>query len=552
MAVQELAGNPILADADAALACADWERARDVCTAALARCPGDADLLDRLGQAHWWLGDLPGSVARRTEAYAAYARSGEHRAAARVALWLAVEDARGASIANGWLARAQRMLHGLPENADHGHLEVRRAKWASDPAVAEVHANRALDLAHAANDLDLEVSALCQVGLAHIGQGRVAEGMTALDAAMAAAMAGEATDPWAIGDACCQMLTACERLADLERASDWCRRVIEFTEQRRFTPLSGLCRAYYGEVLTTMGDWERAEAELLASRRTFAGNQRDRDVIPLAGLADLRIRQGRIDEAARLLAGHEDDAVAQPAVIALALARGDPSAAVELAERRLDVLGPRNPAGVPLLALLVRARLAAGDAGGARAAAGELADAARRLGQEHVTARAEVAAAEIAAAAGDDGAAAHLESALEIFERLGMPLEEGRARLALARALAARGSAPATQQARAALDLFERLGASADADAAAALLREHGAHGRVRARTAGALTAREQEVLALLADGLTNPEIAERLFISRKTAGHHVSRILMKVGARNRAEAAAHAVREQGAGPAAR
>jgi DNA-binding NarL/FixJ family response regulator len=62
-----------------------------------------------------------------------------------------------------------------------------------------------------------------------------------------------------------------------------------------------------------------------------------------------------------------------------------------------------------------------------------------------------------------------------------------------------------------------------------------------RARTGGDLTAREEEVLELLALGLSNAAIAQRLFISEKTAGHHVSHILAKLGVRNRTQAATHA-----------
>ncbi|MDQ3981388.1 MAG: response regulator transcription factor [Actinomycetota bacterium] len=95
----------------------------------------------------------------------------------------------------------------------------------------------------------------------------------------------------------------------------------------------------------------------------------------------------------------------------------------------------------------------------------------------------------------------------------------------------------------AALTAFEQLGAQADADAAAALLRSLGAPGRAAPRKLGVLTKREQEVLGLVGLGLSNPEIAQRLFISRKTAAHHVSNLLAKLGLRNRAEAVAYTAR---------
>jgi DNA-binding NarL/FixJ family response regulator len=101
----------------------------------------------------------------------------------------------------------------------------------------------------------------------------------------------------------------------------------------------------------------------------------------------------------------------------------------------------------------------------------------------------------------------------------------------------------AIAEATAALDAFERVRAARDADRAAALLRRLGGPARTGPKQGGTLTRREEEVLELVGRGLSNREIGERLFISRKTVEHHVGRILAKLGLRNRAEAAAHATR---------
>ncbi len=156
-----------------------------------------------------------------------------------------------------------------------------------------------------------------------------------------------------------------------------------------------------------------------------------------------------------------------------------------------------------------------------------------------------LAAGCVRAAAGDAGGAADVKRAVEIFAELQLPLELARAQLELARWAAAATPRAAVAEARRALAAFERLGAARDADAAGALLRELGAAGRAFPRGGGRLTAREREVLALLAAGLANAEIAERLVISRRTAEHHVARILAKLDLRTRAEAAAYAVRER-------
>ena len=126
-----------------------------------------------------------------------------------------------------------------------------------------------------------------------------------------------------------------------------------------------------------------------------------------------------------------------------------------------------------------------------------------------------------------------------------MPVEVARSRLELATVLLTERPEVAMAEARAALDAFEQLQAARDADAAAALLRSLGASPGSSRKGKGPLTSREAEVLDLLGHGLSNPEISERLFISRKTVEHHVGNVLAKLGLRSRAEAAAYAVRSR-------
>jgi DNA-binding NarL/FixJ family response regulator len=154
-----------------------------------------------------------------------------------------------------------------------------------------------------------------------------------------------------------------------------------------------------------------------------------------------------------------------------------------------------------------------------------------------------VLAAETAALAGERAEAKPLEAAVDCFVELAMPLDEGIARLELAQALAPTHEGIAIEQARAALGIFERLGAAPYADRTAKALRDLGAPGRAAPR-GGELSKREAEVLGLLGAGLSNAEIAARLVISPRTAEHHVASILRKLELRNRAEAAAYAVRE--------
>jgi DNA-binding NarL/FixJ family response regulator len=518
-------------------AAARWEAARDAFAAAVGRDPGDPEALDGLGQSLWWLGERDAGIDRRREAYAAYRQRGDDRGAGRIAAYLAGEcriDGQEAA-AGGWLARAHRLLDGMPASAEHGWLETEEAKRADDPVRAEEHARAALDLAHQLADPDVECMALAQLGRATVRQGRVEEGLRLLDEAMTIALGGESSDPLACGDACCTTLVVCDSLADLARAAQWCEEVVAFTERRRFTPVQSWCRAIFARVLVRAGDWKRAEAVLVEALKRrpdrYRGGGR---TLPLAVLAELRLRQGRMEEAERLLDGLDGEPEARAALVRLHIARADHALARALSDRGDD----------ELLGLRGELALATGDLDAAAAATERLRALAERTNRPDLRAEAALLAGRIGAARGD-ARSSELEDALARFAALGYPFEESQARLELARLQAAEGSPLAVATARAALAGFERLGARADADRAAALLRELGASGRSATRGArDQLTAREREVLQLIAAGLSNAAIAERLVISPKTAEHHVGRVLSKLGVRSRTEAAALAVRE--------
>jgi DNA-binding NarL/FixJ family response regulator/predicted negative regulator of RcsB-dependent stress response len=352
----------------------------------------------------------------------------------------------------------------------------------------------------------------------------------------------------------CVLLSACERARDVARAEQWMRTVAELAHRLNLKTMAALCRAHYGGVLTDAGRWAEAEQQLLAAADLFAASARSMAANAAVRLADLRVRQGRYEEAAVLLAGLEENPDAARPLAALYMARGDVALARDRVQRALSNDGMAAGAAAPLLALLVDIELASGDHDAARGASVQLAELARLAPVHYLVASAALARGKVCVATGDGNARSCLVEALAAFSRAAMPVELARARVELAKAVAADQPEVAVAEASAALRAFEELQSRRDADAALAVLRSLGRASppRVRAEGAGGptLTRREAEVLQLLGFGLSNPEIADRLYISRKTVEHHVGRILAKLGLRSRAEAAAHAARTEIPGPA--
>jgi DNA-binding NarL/FixJ family response regulator len=447
----------------------------------------------------------------------------------------------------GWLARAERLLRDVAPGAERGWLDLARSERTRDGEESSRLASQALDVALQAGDTDLELRALAQLGFAEVALGLVDQGLAHLDEAMAAATSGEPATLETFADVCCTLMLACERAGDADRPQQWSRVLEEFVRRYDHVTLLAFCRTCCADVFAANGRIDAAEEELVAAIRelTEAG-QRSRCIPPATRLAEIRVLQGRFDEAEQLLVGFADDPDAIRASVAMRVARGEAQTAEALLVRRLDEIGWDNLLAAALLEQLVQARLAEGMVEEARAAADTLGALAGASGRERVEAAAALGRGRVASAAGEADAVNILQQAVNGFARLGLRLEVAQARLDLARALAVQSPPAAIETARHARNELEALGASRDADAAAALMRSLGARGRAGPRSFGSLSRREVEVLRLLGEGLSNREIADRLFISPKTAEHHVSRVYAKLGLKSRAEAAGYAVRTLG------
>ncbi len=529
-----------------ALASGRWGAARDSFQEVL-DLSDSPEALDGLGRALWWLRDERGAIVHRERAYAGFRRDGQLARAARIALWLSREYGLvfgNAAAARGWLARAERLLRDVTAGAEQGWLDLTRSEGTRDARTSAELASAALDVALATADADLELRALAQLGLAEVTQGEIDRGLARLDEAMAAATSGEPATLETFADICCTLMLACERAGDAERLQQWSSVLDDFVRAHDHVTLLAFCRTCCADVYSANGRIDAAEAELeLAVDELTAAGQRSRCVPPSARLAEIRVQQGRYDDADRLLAGLEDEPEALQARVALRLARGEPAAAAALLTRRLDELGWTSLPAAPLLAQLVEARLLEGYLDAATAAASAL-DAIAAAGQrERVDALAVSARGRIALVEGREDASELLLQAVNRFAELGARLDAAQARLELARSLAVSSPDVAIDTARHARTELEALGALRDADAAAAFMRTLGVKGRAGPRAAGLLSRRETEVLRLLAEGVSNREIARRLFISPKTAEHHVGRVYAKLGVSTRAEAAAFAVR---------
>ena len=529
----------------AALARGAWAEALDAFDTALASGES-AEAHEGRALAARWLELVEVVFESRHAAYRLYSDAGDSRGAGRVAMRLAEsygELKADTAVAQGWLQRAERLLEPLPPGAEQARLAAMQAGLASfmgEPEKARVLAEEATRIARSIGSVGDECFAMAIHGRILVAQGDVAAGMALLDEATATATSGTVSDLEVVPGVCCLTIAACERIRDFDRAAAWCERVETYCADYLSRSLFTWCRTSYAGALVWWGEWSDAETELQAAIELAPAARPGAIGNSVLRLAELRIRQGRIAEATALIERLEGTPNAALGRASLSLEQSDPERAVELVERFLR----SAPTGAPVervaaVEILVAALLAAGDVERAESAGAELRQVAEAVGTDPLLGSARLADGMVFAARGDHASARPaLEDAVDLFERCRTPYEAGRARLALAATLGALSRPDeAAAEYRAALAGFAAIGAEAAATRAERLLAQLGDG------SGSPVTAREAEVLRLVAEGLSDKQIAARLVISEHTVHRHVSNIRTKLRAPSRSAAAAQAAR---------
>jgi len=535
----------------ASLGRGDWAGAHTAFEGALAE--GETpEALEGMGWAGHMLSDDRLTIDARERAYRQYLDRGDRSSAARVASLLAADCLmfRGeAAVANGWLQRAHSLIDDLEPGVDHGWLAIHEGHIAvsltEDTAKARQLAARAVELGRAFGAPEIEMLGLGLEGRALVSDGELDEGMRRLDEATTVALDGEARLLYCVAWACCYVISACERVRDYERAAEWCDRVGDFCGRHDIFLLN-ICRAHYASVLCWQGRWDEAETQLneavgglRASRPPMVGDA-------LARLGELRRRQGRVAEAEELFARAESHTISLLGRAQLALDRGEPADAAELADRYLRRFPERGrverSAG---LEVAVRAFADAGELERSEDALSELRGIAARAKTRPIQAALYASEGALAANRGDNNAArCSFEDAIDLLATCDAPYDAGRVRLDLAATLHAQGRHDRAQrEIEAAIAAFGDIGANGDCARAEAMLENRRNADHSMDGPLARLSARELQVLGLVAEGLTNHDIAQRLVLSEHTVNRHVANILRKLGLNSRTAAASLAGR---------
>jgi len=520
-----------------------WSAAFQHLTAADREAPlGPEDLMP-LAQVARLLGRNSHCTEFLARAHQAYLAQGHLQPAARCGFWLgflAMLEGDTAQ-ANSWVARSARLLDSQPECVEMGYLLIPSAMQearSGDAKIAFQAFLRAADLGRRFGDADLTTMALQGQGRSLIRSGNLSQGIALLDEAMVSITAGEVS-PMVAGGVYCSVIDACGEIFDLRRAREWTIALEKWcASEPDIVPYRGHCLIRRAELLQFHGAWPEArEQALLAQQLMSQPNEKGGEGAALYQLGELHRLRGEFEAAEDIYtqaARSNGDAHLGLARLRFAQGQLDASAA---AVRRLAAETQKPGLRAHVLDASAEILLAVKDVAGAREAAEELSAIALRNDAVFLRALSSRATGAVLLAENDvRGALLLLRQSWLHWCELDAPYEAARVRVLLALACRAMGDDDAAEvEFSAARDTFEQLGARAE------LARVHALLGDKLPSSSGSLTAREREVLKLVAAGLTNRAIAQQLHISEKTVARHISNIFTKLDLSSRAAATAYA-----------